>query len=170
MAVTYGTKQYGSTVREVSQDETMVPGKVYEAEYEVNGIRTLIPGWETGVINDITTNLENSGAEVLYTSVSGSRVIVQWKYSQRYGEFQAAVLPLIAVYAIAAVVITICVYILSLTLVGFVKELGSAAASSPQVTMILYAIGGIALIYFVSQLRSSGDDDHYHDHGHSHPS
>jgi uncharacterized membrane protein YuzA (DUF378 family) len=164
MAVTYGTKQYGSTVREVSEEEAMVPGKIYEAEYQVTGIRTLIPGWENDVINQITNNLENSGASVVYTSVSGDTVTVQWKYSQRYGEFQAAVLPLIAVYAIAFVVITICVYILSLTLVGFVKELGQAVAESPQVALITYAAIGIAFLYLISTFRSSDDD---HDHGHS---
>ncbi len=154
MATTYGTKQYGSTVREVDEGEPMVPGKIYEAEYQVTGIRTLIPGWENDVVNQITNNLSNQGAEVVYTSVSGSSVTVQWKYSQRYGEFQAAVLPVIAVYAIAFVVITICVYILSLTLVGFVKELGNAVAESPQVAMITYAIIGIAFLYLISTFRS----------------
>jgi len=162
MSISYGTKQYGSTIREVDQDEAMVPGKIYEAEYEVTGIRTLIPGWENDVINQITNNLSNSGAQVVYTSVSGSRVIVQWKYDQRYGEFQAAVLPLVAVYAIAFVVITICVYILSLTLVGFVKELGEAVANSPQVAMITYAAIGIAFLYLFSTMRSR-DDDHDHE-------
>jgi len=167
MAVSYGSKQYGSTIREVDEGESMIPGKIYEAEYQVTGVRTLIPGWENDVINQITNNLGNQGAEVVYTSVSGDRVTVQWKYSQRFGEFQAAVLPVIAVYAIAFVVIAICVYILSLTLVGFVKELGEAMASSPQVSMIVYAVVGIAFLYFVSQFRSSSDDDHDHEHSSS---
>ena len=167
MATTYGAKHYGTSIREVDEGESMVPGKVYEAEYQVTGIRTLIPGWENDVVNQITTNLMNQGAEVIYTSVSGDTVTVQWKYSQRYGEFQAAVIPLIAVYAIAFIVITVCVYILSLTLVGFVKELGEAVAASPQVAMITYAIIGIAFLYLFSTMRSSGDDDHDHDHEHS---
>jgi hypothetical protein len=167
MTTVYGSKQIAITSRDVAEDEPMVPGKIYEAEYEVSGIRTIIPGWENDAINEIVNNLTNQGAEVLYVAIDAQRrnyVHVQWRYYQREGEFQATVLPLIAVYAIAFAVITICAIWLILTITGSVKEIGTAMMDNPQLALAingLLAIGGIiVLIYFVREFKSAYDEEY----------
>ncbi|HPE06171.1 MAG TPA: hypothetical protein PLW50_00420 [Smithellaceae bacterium] len=153
--VSQGSRKIGVTSRNVSEDEAMVEGKTYEATYQVTGIRQLIPGWENDVINQVTNQLASQGATVTYINISGNTVTVQWEYQHLYGQFTAAVLPVIAVYAIAAVVITVCAYILSLTLVGFVKEIGTAITESPQTQMLVYAGIAIIFLYLLNQRSRS---------------
>lgn len=170
MTVVYGSKQVAFTSRDVPEGESMVPGKIYEAEYEVSGIRTIVPGWEDDAINEIVRNVENMGGEILYAAIDAQRrnyVHVQWRYYQRAGEFQAAVLPIIAVYAIAFAIITICAIWLILTITGSVKEIGTLMTDNPQISLAIYGVLGIAgiasLIYLVREFRF---DDDEHDHSH----
>jgi hypothetical protein len=155
MAV-FGTKYSSSSRRVLEQGATVVPGVVYESNYTVEGIRTLFPGWENEAINRVVSDLASGGAEVLYADINERTVTIQYRYALRYGEFQASVFPVaIAVYALAAVVITACAYLLSLTLVGGVIELGKAVAESPQTQMLVYAGIAIIFLYLINQRSRS---------------
>lgn len=170
MTIVYGSKQVAFTSRDVAENEEMVPGKIYEAEYEISGIRTIVPGWEDDAINQIQRNIESTGCEVLYIAIDAQRrnyVHVQWKYPVSENAQAALVWIVPIAYAVAAIVITVCAIWLVLTLTGSVKEIGTLMTDNPQISLAIYGVIGIAgiaaLIYLVREFRS---DDDEHDHSH----
>jgi hypothetical protein len=159
MTVAYGSALPTIMSRTVSEDETMEPGKIYHAEYKAEGISTLIPGWEDSAIARMNTAMYQQGCEPVYLGIDSQNDTITMQYrlrEQAYGEATAmfviapVVVTAVAYIAVIAAVI-IAVWLLSLVLVGGVKEINTVISDNPVMTPIIYggvAIAGIvALIY-----------------------
>jgi len=159
MVVAYGNQQSTRFARTLSETDVMVPGRIYHAMFKAEGIQTYI-GWEESAIARIHASLYNQGCEPVYIGVDNQNNTVTFQYrlaggTQEYGEATSAAAWL-AVYPVAqavayiaiAAAIVIAVWLLSLTIVGGVKELSSSVSDvitdNPVMTPIMY--GGIAIV------------------------
>jgi hypothetical protein len=160
MTVSYGSKQSTLFARDLPDNATMDPGKTYHAEFTVEGIRTLIPGWESDVINNIRDSCYREGMEITYIDVDSDNhtATVQYKLANT-GNATAMIAPVvIAIIYIIAIVVGI--YLISLTLNGGVKELSNTMTDNPMITPIIYGSVAlaliVALIYLKNKVTSSG--------------
>jgi hypothetical protein len=160
--VAYGSKQSTLLSREVSEDTQMEPGKVYHAEFAVEGIRTLLPGWESDVLNSIYDSLSQKHCEAVYIDVDSQNMsaTVQYRLTST-GNATALFFDPITIGLVVLFVATVVlgIYLISLTLTGGVKELSTVMTDNPTMTPIIY--GGVALalivafIYLKNQFSSS---------------
>ena len=157
--VAYGSKQSTIFARDLPDNASMEFGKTYHAEFSVEGIRTLIPGWENDAINNMRESCYREGMEITYIDVDSDSHTGTVQYRlMNTGNATAMIAPVvIAIIYIIAIVVGI--YLISLTLTGGVKELSTVMTDNPMMTPIIY--GGVALalivafIYLKNQFSSS---------------
>lgn len=149
MTITYGSQQSALFSRDVPSNEPMKPGSVYSANYVITGIKTHLPGWEDEAIIAIRNGLESQGMEIIYIGVDSDNdgIDVQWKLAN-YGEAQAMVVPVIAYYVAAFVIIAIVSYLLIITMVGALKEISDIMLENPYMVPVIY--GGLAILGLVA--------------------
>lgn len=157
--VTYGTHVTGTT-RDVGQSETARPGVVYEVNYTVSGLRVLMPGWESDAINEVSQEIQSKGGQVVYIGISGSNVVVQWRYNTTARSANAhAMVPVLLLYAVAAAIVIILGIWLIVTITSSVKEISNVVTESPQAAVMVYgmlALGGLIVYMLIQRQRSSG--------------
>ena len=159
--VSFGSKRSTQFARSVSDDAIMEPGKIYHAYFVVEGIRTMLPGWENDVISTIRTSLYEKGCEVTYMNVDDQNhsATVQYRLMNS-SNATAMIFPVLAVLSIVYIItIVVGIYLISLTLVGAVKEISNIAIDNPIMTPIIYGglaiVGIVALIYLKDRFSSS---------------
>ena len=155
MTVAYGSALPTIMSRTVGENETMEPGKIYHAEYKAEGISTLIPGWEDSAIARMNTAMYQQGCEPVYLGIDSRSDTITMQYKMReqaYGEatsmlfFTPPVITAVAYIAVIAAVV-IAVWLLSIILVGGVKEINTVISDNPAMTPIIY--GGVAIVGIV---------------------
>ena len=173
MAVAYGTRQSTLSSHTISNTDYMIPGKIYHTVWKAEGVQTYV-GWEDSAIARLNESLYNQGCEPTYVSIDNQTNTITFQYRikeqfQEYGEATAMVTPVVylVAYAVAyiaiAAAIVIAVWLLSLTIVGGVKELSSSVSDTitdnPLMIPVVYGglaiVGIVALIYLKDRFSSS---------------
>jgi len=149
----YGSRMSTSFSRDLADDAMMEPGKTYHAEFEVQGIQTLFPGWENSVINTIRDSIYREGCEITYIDVDSVNhsATVQYRLMDT-GNATAMVFPVLAVLSIVYIItIVVGIYLISLTLVGAVKEISNVISGNPIMTPIIMGVIAIAVLIYMKR-------------------
>ena len=149
----YGSRLSTSSSRDLADDAMMEPGRVYHAEFEIKGIRTIFSGWEIDAINTIRESVYREGCEITYINVDSANhsATVQYKLMET-GNATAMVFPILAVLSIVYIItIVVGIYLISLTLVGAVKELGKGISENPILSPIVLGIIAIAVLIYMKR-------------------
>lgn len=149
----YGSRLSTSFSRDLADDAMMEPGKTYHAEFEIQGIRTLLPGWENDVINTVRESVYRENCEITYIDVDSANhsAVVQYKLMET-GNATAMVFPVLAVLSIVYIItIVVGIYLISLTLVGTVKEISNVVAENPIMTPIIMGVIAIAVLIYMKR-------------------
>jgi len=146
--VSFGTARSSIFAREIDDNDVMEFGKIYEAEFNIEGMRTMIPGWESEVMYTIRDSAYRENQEVIYMNVDSQnrKIVVQYKLADT-ANATAMIAPLV-IAIVFIIVAVVGIYLISLTLNGGVKELSSTMASNPMITPVVY--GGIAIVGIVA--------------------
>jgi hypothetical protein len=166
MAVLLGEKRSGTIFSHtVEQNEQLREGVTYEAVYPAEGIGTLMPGWETDAINQVTSTLASQGCTPTYFEVAGDlnpfsahTVTVQFQYTPTGA--QAVIAPLvwavIGLLLVAGIIAWLTLYAPST-----IKAISDSLVENP---IVMYLGGGIIAILLLQQInnwRSGGGYDDY---------
>lgn len=150
----YGTYHSTSFSREISNDTPMEPGKIYHAEMNVVGYRTLLPGWEDEAMFQIRDAAYQKNCEITYIEIDSQNMtaVIQSRLMDT-GNATAMIEPITMILLIAFVgSIVIAIYAISLIINGGVKELSGTMVNNPVITPVVYgalAIVGIALFIYL---------------------
>jgi hypothetical protein len=156
---TYGKQAIGLSSRTVGQTETVRPGVVYEQSFVISGIRTVVPGWENDAINEVKNTIESKGGTIIYISISGTEVVVQWKHPvvSASTNARAAIAPVVVYGIVIAVSIILSIWLI-ITATGSLKEVSTILDDSSTTTTALYGAlivaGMFAVGYILRQRRS----------------
>jgi hypothetical protein len=155
--VSYGIQQSTLFAHEVPDDTVLEYGKIYHAGFNVEGIRTLLPGWESDVLNTINNSLNQKHCVATYIDVNSQNqsATVQYKLMGNGNAsamfFDPITIGLVVLFIATAV---LGIYLISLTLNGGVKELSTTMTDNPLMTPVVYgaiAIAGIALLIYLKR-------------------
>lgn len=161
MATSYGSRVYGLSTRNVAQNEYVKSGVVYEANYTVSGIRTVVPGWEYDALDQVRDTIESKGGQIVYIGITGTDITVQWKHPSTATSTNAkAALAPVVVYGIVVAVSIVLAIWLVVTITGSVKEINTVMNDSPLTSVAIYGVIGVlgifAFGYLMKQYRSKG--------------
>lgn len=152
--IAYGSKQSTLFARDLPEGSVVEPGKIYHAEYKVEGIQTLFPGWENAAVDRMNSAILQQGCEPVYLDVDSENQTITMQF-RRMDQARATffgVDDIIVVYAVCIIAITAAVvigaWLLSVTMVGAAKELSTVISDNPMMTPIIY--GGVALALIVA--------------------
>jgi hypothetical protein len=167
--VVWGNKATSLLPKYITQDDSgavVVPGRTYEAVYPVQGIQTLIPGWETTAINNIVSQLQSNGCTATYfeSNDANDTITVQFQSNVQSSETTDMAVPIIVWYIVGSVIFSVlAAWLLTIIIPTSIKEIGGAMTDNPMVT---YAIYGIIAIFLIQQINTMRGDRDYDDRGH----
>lgn len=146
--VSYGSARSTIFSRELSENAVMEFGKVYQAEFNIAGYRTMLPGWEDEVAFSVRDAAYRENQEITYMNIDSQNhtITVQYKLVDT-GNATAMIAPMV-IAIVFLVVAVLAIYAISLTINGGVKELSSTMTSNPLITPVVY--GGLAIIGIVA--------------------
>jgi hypothetical protein len=158
--VSYGSARSTLFSRELSDNAVMEFGKIYQADFNIEGYRTMLPGWENEVMFTLRDSAYRENQEITYMDIDSQNhtITVQYKLADT-ANATAMIAPMV-IAIVFIVVAVLAIYAISLTINGGIKELSTVMTDNPLITPVVYgglAIVGIAmLIYMKNQFSSSG--------------
>ena len=162
--VSYGSARSTMFSRELSDNAVMEFGKIYQVNFNIEGYRTMIPGWENEVMFTLRDSAYRENQEITYMDIDSQNHTIDVQYKLVDTANATAMIAPMVIAIVFIVVAVLAIYAISLTLVGGIKELSSTMASNPLITPVIYGglaiVGIVALIYLKDRFSSSDSDKH----------
>ena len=168
MVVSSGTYMPADNGIPLSDDASLVPGRVYQAQYTMSSpigflYDFLNDDWKKAALEAKVKDIEATGCTVTYTEwIDGTDdAIIQWTVNktasaQSTSIFKAEMaggddLAIVIVYLAIAITVAVGIWWIVCTLKGAILDVGSAMTKDAGTSILVIGAIGVAVLYFTSK-------------------